>query len=82
MQNSKVDLSHAKLTWVTNKAQVGVLVSSYFSSNGFLPNSCHPNPEWTKQSAATTKPSSPPASPPGLTPEEQQPKTLVLIFLR
>jgi hypothetical protein len=74
MQNSKVDLSREKLTWVTNKAQVGVLATAYFSSNGFLPNSCHPNPEWKKQSAATTNPSSPPASPLGLAPEAHQPK--------
>ena len=75
MQNSTVALSQAKLTWVTNKAQVGVLVSTYFSSNGFLPNSCHPNPEWKKQGTATAQPSSPPASPPGLHHESQDANT-------
>ena len=44
--NCNVALSQEQLTWATNKAQVGVLVSSYFSTNGFLPNSRHSNPEW------------------------------------
>ena len=47
----KVDLSQRKLTWVTNKNQFGSLITAHFGSDGYLPNSSHPNPEWknTKQ---------------------------------
>ena len=77
--HSKPNLDQRKLTWIHDKTRLESIIASWFSSNGYLPNSSQTSPEWVKMegdfdTAPVFKPPLPSGHPPGAQAAKANPK--------